>query len=97
MDKLLWHASPYIEGGGPGTKCFDDPKDAVKYLEEKCEQDSTSYKLKEKIQEWYWIEKIWVSSDGNACVFSKRNMEAFNEYLIELGGANWFARTEASL
>jgi len=29
-------------------------------------------------------------------VFSKRNMEAFNDYLIELGGANWFARTEAS-
>ena len=82
MGKLLWHASPYT-GGGIGTKCFDNPEDAVKYLEEKCEQDSTSYKLKEKIQEWYWIDKIWVSSDGNACVFEKRDMYAFNDYLCK--------------
>ena len=95
MGKLVWHASPYT-GGGIGTKWFDNPEDAVKYLEEKCEQDSTSYKLKEKIQEWYWIDKIWVSSDGNACVFEKRDMYAFNDYLIKLGGAKWFERTEAS-
>ena len=62
MVKLLWHASPYT-GGGLGTKCFDNPEDAVKYLEEKCEQDSTSYKLKEIIQEWYWIDKICVCSN----------------------------------